>query len=205
MSNKGLLEDASALLYVVPFAVSGVYALYLWVTGGISPYLPTSVYLTVTRDPIVFSVGSLSVMLGVVLELTSVDSAERVTKLGSLGNTLQSIAAAGLVLSLFFAWYANGFIDISGAATDFIVGRFSLVFPAMLVLFSYLVSARFNLNSLRNTKVLGIVVLLLVPASTYALGKRNTSLGLGVALVLLIIGLALLLMSGRKKPASENV
>ncbi len=204
MSNKSLYSDASALLYLVPFVASGAYALYLWALGGITPILPTVVYLTVTRDPIVFMLGSLSVMLGVVLELSSTDPAERVAKLSSLGNTLQSIAAAGLVLALLCAWYANGFTDVSGAATDFIVGRFSLVFPAMMVLLSYFVTARFNLDSLRNRKVLGIIALLLVPASVYALGRRNTSLGLGAALVLFIVGLALLLMNNRKQPGPEK-
>ncbi len=204
MNNRGAKDDASALLYLVPFVVSGVYALYLWIAGGITPVLPTAVYLTVTRDPIVFVLGSLSVMLGVTLELTSADPAERPAKLNSLGNTLQSIGAASLILALFFAWYANGFIDVSGAATDFIVGRFSLVFPAAMVLLSYLITARFNLASLRNPKPLGIIALLLVPASVYVLGKRSTTLGLGVALIFFVVGVVLLLRNSVKQPPSDK-
>ncbi len=204
MSSKGFSQDASALLYLVPFAASGVYALYLWVLGGVSPILPATVYLTVTRDPILFVVGSLCVMLGVAIEVSSTDRAGRSAKLDTLGNTLQSIAAASLILALLSAWYANGFTDVAGAATDFIVGRFGLVFPAVMVLLSYLVTAQFKLASLRNPNVLGILAMLLVPASVYALGRRDILLGLSVAFVLVIVGLALFLMSNRKRAEPEK-
>ncbi len=204
MSNKGLSQDASALLYLVPFAASGVYALYLWVLGGVSPILPATVYLKVTRDPILFVVGSLSVMLGVAIEVSSTDQAGRSAKLDTLGNTLQSIAAASLILALLSAWYANGFSDVTGAATDFIVGRFGLVFPVVMVLLSYLVTAKFNLGPLRSPMVLGIVAMLLVPVSVYAFGKRNGVLGIALGLLFLVIGLALFLMSSRKRADFEK-
>ncbi len=205
LSSKGFSEDASAILYLVPFAASGVYGLYLWLIGGVSVILPRGVYLTVTRDPILFIVGSLSVMLGLTLEASSADPAARKAKLDSLGNTLQTIAAASLILTLVAAWYANGFIDISGAATDFIVGRFGLVFPAMMVLLGYLVTARFDLRSLKSPKALGIVAMLLVPATLYVVGKRSLILGLGGSLILVVIGLVLFLATGRKAqtPARE--
>lgn len=204
MSNRGSSEDAATLLYLVPFAASGLYGLYLWLSTGISAVLPSSVYLTVTRDPIVFVIGSLSVMLGAVIELSAVEPAGRPAKLNSLGNTMQTIAGASLVLTLFFALYANSF-DITGAATDFIVGRFGLVFPAMLVLLSYLVTARFNISALMNRKPLGILLMLLVPASVYVLGKRSVALGLGAALVLVIVALALFLMPIKEQAEPEQV
>ncbi len=204
LSIKGFSEDASALLYLVPFVASGVYGLYLWLLGGVSVILPTGVYLTVTRDPFLFIVGSLSVMLGLTLEVSSADPAARKAKVDSLGNTLQTIAAASLILALVAAWYANGFTDISGAATDFIVGRFSVVFPAMMVLLSYLVTARFDLSSLKSPKVLGIVAMLLVPATLYAVGRRSLLLGLGGSLILVVIGLVLFLATGRKAQNPER-
>lgn len=198
MSKKVSSDDASTLLYMVPFIASGVYALYLWVANGISSVLPGSVYLTVTRDPILFLVGTFSVMLGVTLEVSSTGPAGRPAKLGSVGNTLQTIAVASFILALVCAFYANGFTDVSGATNDFLVGRFSLVFPVVMVLFSYLITARFNLASLRASTILGIVAMLLAPASLYEVGKRSTNLGLAVALVFMIAGLGLFLMSYRK-------
>ena len=202
MSRSGFADDASAILYLLPFVASGVYGLVLWVQSGVSAVLPSAVYLTVTRDPILFAVGTVSVLLGVILEVRSADQAGRQAKLNALSSTLQSIAAASLVLVLASAVYANGF-DLAGAATDFIVGRYGLVFPVMLVLFSYLVTAQFKLDSLRNPKVLAIVALLLVPVTIYELGKRQTVLGLAVSLVLLLVGLFFLLRGDGTKAEKQ--
>jgi hypothetical protein len=203
MATRGYAEDITTLLFLVPFVASGIYGLVLWVQAGISAFLPTSVYLTVTRDPILFIIGSLSIMLGVMIEVNSADPSTRQAKLASLGGSLQSIAIASLILVVVAALYANGFLDVSGAATDFIIGRYGLVFPALLVLLSYLLTARFRWSSLMNRKVLGVIALLLVPASIYELGKRQPTLGLGGALVLLIVGVVLFVIPERKKPAAN--
>jgi hypothetical protein len=203
VSTRGRAEDFSTILYLVPFIASGVYGLVLWVQNGISLTLPTSVYLTVTRDPYLFMLGSLSIMLGIIIEVNETDSGARPAKLVSLGNTLQSIAAASLILVLLSAWYANGFTDLTGMATDFIVGRYGLVFPAVLVLLSYLLSAQFNLVSLANRKVLAIVAMLLVPVSLYEIGKRDVFAGLLVSLLLLLFGLGAYLVPEKKAPAPK--
>jgi hypothetical protein len=170
----------------------------LWVQSGISLILPTSVYLDVTRDPILFIVGSLAVMLGLVIELNGTEPVARPAKLVSLGSVLQSIAVVSLVLAFICALYANGFTDLNGTASDFIIGRYGLVFPALLVLLSYLITAQFRLEAIFSRKVLAIVALLLVPVSLYEIGKRQTGLGVGIALVFLLIGIALYVVPERK-------
>lgn len=200
MSTRGRYEDVSTLLYLVPIVVPIVYALVLWVQGGISAVLPSSVYLTVTRDPYLFIGVSLAVMLGVIIEVNGTEPAARPAKVASLGGTLQSIAVASLVIVVIGALYANGFTDITGAATDFIVGRYGIVFPAALVLLSYLMTVQFKLPGVTRRQILAAIALLLVPASLYEIGKRETALGVGVSFVLLIIGLVLYLVP-EKKPA----
>jgi hypothetical protein len=204
VTTRGRAEDFSTVLYLVPFVASGAYGLALWVQNGISLTLPTSVYLAVTRDPYLFLLGSLSIMLGIILEVNGTDLVARPAKLISLGNTLQSIAVASLILVVLSAWYANGFTDLTGAATDFIVGRYGLVFPAMLLLLSYLVSAQFRLASLANRKALGIIAMLLVPVSLYEIGRRELVASLLVALLLLLFGLGVYLVPERKTPAPKE-
>ena len=204
MSARGRTEDYATILYMVPFLVSGVYGLVLWLQAGISPLLPSSVYLLVTRDPYVFAAGSLSIMLGLILEVRGTEEPARRAKLSSLGNTLQSIAVASLVLAAIGAFYANGFIDVGGAADDFIVGRYALVFPALLVLMSYLITAQFRFSSLASRKVVAIIVLLLVPASLYEIGKREITVGLALAFVLLLVGVGAYLMPERKRPQKQE-
>jgi hypothetical protein len=191
MSGRGRYEDLSTLLYLVPFLGAFGYAIALWVQTGASAFLPTSVYLTVTRDPILFMAGSLAILLGVMVEVNSTEPAGRQAKLASLGGTLQTIAIASIIIVLLSAWYANGFTDVGGAASDFIVGRYGLVFPAMMVLFSYLLTIKFRVESITNRSFAALVALLLVPASVYEIGKRDAPLGIGIAFVLLILGMYL--------------
>jgi len=200
MSRVGSTDDVSVLLYLVPFIASGVYGIVLWVQAGISVQLPSAVYLTVTRDPIIFAIGTLAVFAGAFLEVNSTERSARREKLSSIGNTLQSIAAASLILVLISAIYANG-TDLSGAATDFIVGRYGLVFPVMMVVLSYLITAQFNLGSIRSPQMIGIIALLLVPVSLYEIGRRQTALGLVISLALLVLGTYLFV---RKNSASSK-
>ena len=204
MSTRSRYEDLTTLLYMVPFVGAVVYAVALWAQSGASAFLPTSVYLTVTRDPIMFMVASLSVLLGVTIEVNATDPAGRKAKLASLGGTLQSIALASLIVVLLSAWYANGFTDLGGAGTDFIVGRYGLVFPAVMVLLSYLITIRFRLESVTTRSFAALVALLLVPASVYEIGKRQAALGAGVGFVLLLVGLYLYLGPGKKAPKKEE-
>ena len=204
MSIRERYEDVSTLLYLVPIVVPIVYALVLWVQSGLSPVLPSSVYLTVTRDPILFIGVSLAVMLGVLIEVNETEPPARAAKVASLGGTLQSIAVASLVIVLISALYANGFTDITGAATDFIIGRYGIVFPAALVLLSYLMTVQFKLPGVTKTQILAAISLFLVPASLYELGKRETALGVGVAFVLLVAGLALYLLPEKKPPPPKK-
>jgi len=198
MNKKVSSDDASVLLYAVPFLASGIYALYLWAASGISSVLPGTVYLTVTRNPILFLVGTFSVMLGVVLEVSSTGPAGRPAKLGAVGSTLQTIAAASFILAIVCAFYSNGFSSVSGAADDFLLGRFDLIFPLVMLLFSYLITAHFDIAYVKTPTILGIIAMLLVPASLYELGKRNTIIGLAVGLAFMVAGLSLFLMSDRK-------
>jgi hypothetical protein len=204
MSTRGRYEDVSTLLYLVPIVVPIVYALVLWVQSGISPILPSSVYLTVTRDPVLFVGVSLSVMLGVIIEVNGTEPAARPAKLTSLGGTLQSIAVASLVVVVIGALYANGFTDLGGAVTDFVVGRYGIVFPAALVLLSYLLTVQFKLPGVTRMQILAVIALLLVPVSLEEIGKRQTALGVGISFVLLVIGLALYLASEKKPPPQKK-
>lgn len=195
MSRRTLSnDDISTLLYVVPFAVSAIYALVTWAGEGLTYFLPSTVYLDVTRSPYVFAVGAFAVFAGVALELRGTVPEKRGAKLHALGSTLQTIAASSFVLAIICALYANGFTGVLNAGSDIIVGRYALVFPAMLVLMSYLITARFNFASLGSRAVIGIILLLLVPVSLRELGKRNIMIGLAGAFVLIILGIGVLLI-----------
>jgi hypothetical protein len=201
MNRAEAYEDVSTVLYLVPFLLCGIYAIVLWAQAGISALLPTDVYLTVTRDPNVFLVGTFAVLGGVYLDVYSRDRAERPKRLQALSGILQKIAAASFILSLLSALYANG-LNLSGTVLDFVVGRFSLVFPAMLVLLSYLIVIPLNTGTIGKRSLAGIVLMLLVAPVVYEVGKRNSVVGITLGLVLLIVGLIVFLWN-RPKPEAE--
>lgn len=201
MSTKGRYEDISTVLFLIPFIASGAYAIYLWASSGLTPLLPTSVYLSVTRDPYIFLAGTFAVLLGLIVDVSSVDPPNRRERLASESSFLQKTAAAAFVLALIMAWYANGFVNVLGAAQDFVLGRFSIVFPALLVLLSYLVTPALKLRGVQTTKWLGFVVMLAVPAVIYVLGKRNAIAGLSTAAAVMVVGLYLLLRTSKSQSA----
>ena len=203
-SGKGFTDDASFLLYLVPFIASGVYGLAFWLANGVSSVQASDVYLTVTRDPYVFMVGSLAVLAGVLLEVRSGDQEGWPARVKSAGDTLQTIAIASIALSLVGVWAATGFVHLSQAFTDFMLGRYSVVFPAMLVFLSYLITIDLKLDTFRNPKVLGVIALLLVPAAVYEIGKRDTAGGLAIGLALAMIGMWVFVRGDRKATADQK-
>ena len=182
-------EDLSALLFLVPFAASAVYAVYLWLQTGVGPVLPSSVYLTVTRDPYLFLTGAVAVMAGAAIAVSGADAQSKTQKVSTISGTLQKLAAASFVFALLAAWYSNGFLDVTGTASDLLVGRYSIIFPALIVLLSYLIVAPVKASSFTERRFLGVFVMLLVPAAVYEVGKRETVLGLAIGAALLALGL----------------
>lgn len=193
MNRRETYEDVSFLLLFVPFIASGLYALYLWSGQGISFFLPEQAYLGVTRNPDIFLIGTLAVLLSVVLEVTIEDPAKRAERAASVSRRLQRLAAASFILAITTAWYANGFaLDFGGTGLDVFLGRFTVVFPALLILLSFLIVTPLRLRSLAQAKTLAIIILLAVPLVIYEVGRRNTQLGLAGSLLLTILAVSLL-------------
>jgi hypothetical protein len=190
MNSSQSKQDVPFLLFLVPFAVSALYGLYAWARVGLSWTLPQTAYLQVTESPYIFLIGFLAVIFGAVIDIIIEDPAKRRAKLLRESNTLQFIAVAALVLGALSAWYAAGF-NIGLAASFFLEGRYVVVFPALVIIFSFLFLPAVSVNR-RQFRNLGIIVLLLaVPVSVDELGKRSFYIGIGAGLALFAIALYL--------------
>ncbi|TLY10629.1 MAG: hypothetical protein E6K84_08670 [Thaumarchaeota archaeon] len=127
------------------------------------------------------------------MEVSSEERARRSERVLLLSKRLQKLAAASLVLAIITAWYANRFSpDLSGTGADLFTGRYTIVFPALLVLLSFLIVTPINLRSLAQAKTVAIILLLAVPVVINEVGKRNTLLGLGGSLILTILAAVML-------------
>ena len=198
MNRKEIYEDLSSLLLLVPFLAPAAYALYLWAVEGFSSFLPEQVYLGVTRNPDLFLLGVLAIILSTFMEVSSEERARRSERILVLSKRLQKLAVASFVLAIIAAWYANGLSpDLSGTGKDLFAGRYTIVFPALLVFLSFLIVTPVNLRSLARAKTVAIILLLAVPVVIDEVGKRNLFLGLGGSLLLTILAAAMLSWKGK--------
>jgi hypothetical protein len=201
MISRENREDVPFLLFLVPFAVSGVYAIFLWVQTGVSATLPQTVFLQVTENPYVFLIGFVAVILGATMDVVSTEPLLRRAKLIEESTTLQIIAITALVLGLLSAWYAAGF-DPGVAATNVLAGRYVIIFPALLVVFSFLMLPAVSIRKDQANIVLIAVLLLAIPLTVDEVGKRSFFVGMLLGLALLGAAIYLYLQSqvdNRKK------
>lgn len=186
MSSKERVQDISFLLFLVPFVVSGVYAIYLWAVTGISALLPTNVFLQVTESPYVFLIGFVAVMAGVVLDVKSEDESSRRQKLFAESARLQTLAVIALVLGALSAWYAAGF-DPGAAASVFIQGRYVVVFPVLLIAFSFLILPSVGFKPKQAQYIILLIFVLGIPVAIDEVGKKNFFGGMLIGLALLVL------------------
>jgi hypothetical protein len=188
MSSKERIQDVTFLLFLVPFALSAVYAIYLWVEAGISATLPQTVFLQVTENPYVFLAGFAAVMLAAILDINSVDLQERRRKLTQESNRLQFLAVSALVLGALCAWYAAGF-DVGGGASNMLSGRYAVIFPVLLIAVSFLMLPSVNLNRSSTAYLLTLVCAAGSLASVDEVGKHNYFAGLALAAALVALAI----------------
>jgi hypothetical protein len=189
--------DIALFLYAAPFIINFVYALYLWSGNGLSAILPQFVFLQVAQNPYIFLVGFIAVSLAAVLDFDSEARDARKSGLADLSRRLQWIAVAAIVLAFVAALYSASF-DIGTAVLNLLDGRYPLVFPALLVLLSFLILPSVKMQGANRKNLVVVVLLVASPAALYELGKRNTVAGLGVGLMLLLVAALLLLRSDKK-------
>lgn len=178
--------DIALFLYAAPFIINFVYALYVWSGVGFSAVLPQAVYIEVSQNSYVFLLGSVAVALAALIDFNSEPPASRRSSMFSLSKRLQTLALVALVLSFIMAWYAASG-NLGTAAYNIMDGRYPLVFPAVLLFFSYIILPPVRIQGANIKNLLVVVLLLLSPALLYEFGKRNTAAGLGAALVLVLL------------------
>lgn len=184
-------------LYAVPFILNFLYALYVWSGVGFSSIMPQLVYLEVTQSPYVFLAGLVAVSLAAVLDFDSEAPNAKRNAAVALSRRLQWIALISIVLAFVAALYSAGG-DVGTSLANMLNGRYPLVFPALLVFFSFLILPSVRLQGANIRNLLVILLLIASPVALYEIGKRDTVTGLGAGLVLLLIAAYILV-----RPKSE--
>jgi hypothetical protein len=195
---EGKYGDVALMLYVAPFILNFAYALYLWFGAGISAVLPQYVFLEVAQSPYLFLAGFAAVSLAAVIDFNSEVPEAKKNALVALSKRLQSVAVAAIALAFVSSWYSAS-LDVGTAFLNLLDGRYPLVFPALLVLLSFLILPSVKLQGADRKNLLEIVLLLASPAALYEIGKRNTLAGLGVGLILLLAAAFILIRDEKKQ------
>lgn len=188
--------DIALFLYLAPFILNFAYALYLWAGVGLSATLPQLVYLEVSQNPYVFLLGFAAVAFAAVIDFNSEGPESRRNAVLALSRRLQWLALVSIVLAFLAGWYSAGG-DLATGLLNVVDGRYPLVFPAILVLFSFIILPSVRLEGANRQNLLVIILLIASPAALYELGKRDSIAGLGVSLILILLA-ALLLSRSRK-------
>ena len=135
LMKKDSVEDAAFILYIIPILLNGGYGLWSWVAAGADLAALQQVYINLTREPVIFLVGLIAVCVAVVLDaryLSPIEDVERrVTRL----------AVFCFITALIIALLSTGF-NLSRGLILFLQGRYALIFPALLMVLTFLFKVR---------------------------------------------------------------
>jgi len=190
--KKDSVEDAALILYLIPILLNGGYGLWKWVTGGADLAALQQIYINLTREPVVFLAGLIAVCLAVVLD------ARYLSPIEDVDRRVTRLAVFCFITALIIALISTRF-NLSSGLTLFLQGRYALIFPALLMVLSFLFRVRgVSLASLKGVRRwLSLLLLLISPLSLYLLWRLGVVwyAVFAVPLLLVIASLALMIRS----------
>ncbi|HEY4673667.1 MAG TPA: hypothetical protein VIH03_05835 [Nitrososphaerales archaeon] len=197
-SKSSGIEDASFILFLLPIAVSGIYAIYSAIT---SSAFKVDNYIAVTGNPIIFIIAIVSICAALLLEIYYSPADMRSKKVSENARRMQRLAIATLVLTVLATLVALGAAPLPIILGTFLAGRFPILFAALLVFLSFLIVVPFKFQMDKNaaTNALSIILLILSPIA-YFVGSGGSipfEPRAAAAVALLIFGLLLIARSNR--------
>ena len=186
--RKDSVEDTTFILYIIPILLNGGYGLWSWVAGGADLAALQQAYSYLTREPLIFLAGLLAVCAAVILDtrylspLEVVD--ERVTRL----------AFFCFISALIIAMAATGF-NLSSGLILFLRGRYALIFPALLMVLTFLFRVKVDLTQPKGLwRGLSLILLLTSPLTLYLLWRTGAAWYMMFATSLILVVISLILM-----------
>ncbi len=190
--KKDSVEDATFILYIIPILLNGGYGLWSWVAGGADLAALQQVYIQLTREPIIFLIGLLAVCVAVILD------ARYLSPIEDVDRRVTRLAVFCFITALIIALISTEF-NLSSGLTLFLQGRYALIFPALLMVLSFLFRVRgLSSTSLKSVRRwLSLLLLLISPLTLYLLWRLGVVwyAMFAVPLLLVIASLALMIRS----------
>ena len=159
-----LAEDLSFILFLLPLIITGGYV--IWGSALASGFGP-DIYLSITRDPIIFAISVLAVSIGTLIEVYSNPLSLREKKLGINAKRMQLLAGITISVSLVAAWASLGVsATVPGVLGLFLTARFPLIFSVVLYVLSSVLSLQFTIPTSASNLLINsasVIILLLAP------------------------------------------
>lgn len=195
MNQDEVAEDIAFLLYLLPMLASAGYALVLWVPRGLSASLPEDIYLIVTKEPLVFLLGFSAICVALLIEMYILKTGSAQEKLASSSHKMQRLSIACVLLAALSAWSASGYSgNVGRTAALFLSGRYSLIFPLLTLITSFVLTAPRVRDVQRKAVVdaLSVGALIVSPVLLYFTWRVGLpwTMSFGVSLLVLGAGLA---------------
>jgi hypothetical protein len=209
-NSRDLGEDVAFFLYLVPIIASIIYGIYEWYQFGPKSHsMPGVAYVVVSKDPYLFLGALAAVCLGFIFEVRETPMNERVSVISANARRMQYLAIIVLIIS-FAAGISAGGYDIANGASNFLTGRYALIFAFFLIGFSVLLSPKQILGNVKITvapEFIGLLLMALSPFVFYGATKLKLpfSFAESAGIIVLIIGIVMLVGGPRLLKRSKPI
>lgn len=189
LMKKDSVEDAAFILYIFPILLNGVYGLWSWLAEGADLLALQKIYSNITREPIIFLAGLIAVCMAAFLD------AKYLGSLDDVDRRVSRLAYFCFITALLIALVSTEF-NLARALTLFLQGRYALIFPALLILLTFLIRVRgVGFGSSRGwLRGLALLLLLVSPLTLYVLWRLAAAWYIIFAVPLILIFASLWLM-----------
>lgn len=182
--------DLSVIAFILPYLAAAAYGVYAWLREGFQPLYPSGAFLEVTKNPLLFLLGSISNFVGLALFVRGFELSERRKALRSASQILVFSGLLSVFSAYFVAlWSTGGFSEAAGLMVE---GRFSSTYPCLLFSMAFLLKVELPKDALKKIRGgISPIILLIVIPTYYYLTKPYVG---GLSLINFILGLLILVV-----------
>ncbi len=165
---------------------------------GLSLSLPLNVYLTVTKDPLLFIIGFGAICLAVLIEVTMSPYQHKLKVLAENSKQIQLLALICLASTVFSAWSVTSYSPNAGILFNILIaGRYAIIYPLTLFILALFLNPSFHLDFFSYDNLLKNAALFLLissPLILYGLWRANISWTgiISLTFLTLVMGLVLI-------------
>ncbi len=135
--------DMSVVAFMLPYLITAAYGIYVYIAVGSSSVQDKNVvaFLTITKNPYLFILGSALTLLAVVLFVTAFEGGKRTGSMETASRILAFLGVSSTVSTYMVAAYSSGgLVEAVGLMTE---GRFASIYPLILFSTSFLLRLEF--------------------------------------------------------------